>query len=1014
MPDLVIPATSTNKGAPNAKIDRLKLSVDTGGDVAKTSSPRKHKSTPKASAKSRPRKTGTPASPKTGVPLPCLPLRVTEGSNGALSRLNKLFGEHVNPGGVLRSEAEWECLRRLGQKHLGVGRWMPKANVSSGTEAGMTWCTRVHYIGTCKVDLGDFSGAKLEMRFPGTSVTGKIRLRDLLVLPVRAEYGNLCWYDTSNMAEASLQESPLKAVSIRNDGEDGVSAFYQAGDYSYVIDEPDASNTLTIADPVHMRMGHVLEVVAVPSSSIEALYPRAAGRERTPALLRDLMRRAEALIGGDKRVPDELKGRAIMALAALAMTHNIKQELALVARFKLGCLELNSALRDAFTVPTGIYGWLVSSCHTCRRWSRQLLGGVSTRARVALLGSSALAAWVLHHWLRRNYSVLRKSFVRALLKWVSLLLTWASSLWRVMKRLAGRKSPRRLVPGRIRAIGTSAVITDVVLEETIKRLVPGGTTAIVMVEALRHRSLLYAPTALMHVLAARQNFALGVLLHFFWNKSVLAARSPVETGPDDVCVDAIELRDNEPVADGCSFSIAGQSVNSRLVCCDARPSWHFRALSVDGVVVSVFRSCACNERAAIRSRVTCQESSESSFWPIWWPKASKMPLVVEEDTEVWMHHLPNRARGLINAAPTVAAVEASDRPMQAFVKRELAVESVQGQPLKLDPVPRIIQGRSLPIKVATGPWTWRFGKALRTTYPASGSFVYGGGCSSEELGEVIDRVTCQLTDDGGAWVAFDCKRFDRTVGPTPMRMLYREYVQCGAPTDCLAALAGRDGVRRGSTRNGIRYSRHAQVSSGDGDTTAGNSRIHLVLLEACPSVQAAIVMGDDAVVWTSDASEVATAYRQGGFEPKVSADLDFCSSLFWPSDQGTTLGPKIGRLIGKTFHSMNKIEGSYLRWLRGVCLGLDLSCSHVPILRVLIPHMLSLCGDGPVLRSDDFEYKTRSTERRCTTESTWDYMFERYSLSESDVLDMEAEILRVDIGSVLVGQHWVDLVQRDV
>lgn len=889
---------------------------------------------------------------------------------------------------------------------------MPKASVSSGKEAGLTWCTSVHHIGSSQVDLGDFSGAKLVMRYPGTSVSGKIRLLDLLVLPVRAEYGNLCWYDTSNAVD-SVVESPLKTVPIRAGGGRGVSAFYQAGDYSYITDEPNASNELHTVGP-RLHVGYKLDVIAVPSSSIEALYPRAAGRERTPALLRDLMRRAEALIGGDSRVPGELKGKATMALAALAMTHNIKQELAMMARFKLGCLELNSALEDAFTAPTGWSGMLVSRYHTIRRWHRYLLGGVGARAKVAVFGSTALAAWISHWQIRKHFTTPWLGAIRFLLKMWALVLTRVNVLGRLFKSTAGLGATPQLFAGSLRAVSGSAALVDVMLEETIKRLAPGGTTAIIMIEALRHRSLLYAPTAFMHVLAARQHFMLGVVLHFLWNQAVLTALAPSEKGPSDVCVDALALRDNEPVAVGCSFSVAGQSANSRLVCCDARPSWYFRALSVDGVVVSVFRSCACNERAAIRSRVTCQEASESEFWPLWWPKASKMPLVVEEDTEVWMHHLPNRARGLISAAPTIAAVGEADRPMQAFVKRELAVVSVDGQPLKQDSVPRIIQGRTLPVKVSTGPWTWRFGKALRETYPVTGNYVYGGGCSSEELGSVIDRVTCQLKDDGGAWVAFDCKRFDRTVGPTPMRMLHKEYGRCGAPADCLSALAGRDGVRRGRTRNGISYSRVAQVSSGDGDTTAGNSRIHLVLLEACPSVRAAIVMGDDAVVWTSDASEVAAAYRQGGFEPKVSADLDFCSSLFWPSDQGTTLGPKIGRLISKTFHCANKMQGSYLCWLRGVCLGLTTSCSHVPILRVLIPHLLSLCGNGPVLRSDDFQYKTRSTQKRRVTESTWDYMFDRYKLSESDVISMEEEIKQICLGSVLVGQHWVDLVRRDV
>jgi hypothetical protein len=597
---------------------------------------------------------------------------------------------------------------------------------------------------------------------------------------------------------------------------------------------------------------------------------------------------------------------------------------------------------------------------------------------------------------------------------------WKAGLWKLGQF-------RNLLEGSTLKTGTvlqstcmsdSHIIRHAALEETLKRVVPYGTHTIIALEAFRHRTLDYIPTAVMHVLASRLNLMFGIWVHSSWNFFVKYRLPRLQemirtVGPLDVCVDEIALRANEDVSLTSKFRVPGHNPDGRLACTDGKPSWYYRAVYVEGVEVTVFRSCACNERAAIRSRVVCQDPSESMLWPLWWPKARKMPVVAEPDLEVWLRHLPTRARGKIQTAPTIAAPNKRDQLMQAFVKRELAVSKIATTPTKVDPVPRIIQGRSVAIKVATGRFTWAYGKALRTVYPTDSLYVYGGGCSSEDIGQAFDRIAVSGEAGAGKWYAFDCKRFDRTVGPAPMACLYDEYKACGAPRDCLAALAGRDGERVGSTRNGILFSRIAQVSSGDGDTTCGNSRIHLVLLEACPVVGAAIVMGDDAVVWTDNPGAVCDAYRAGGLEPKVSPDLDFCSALFWPTEEGSVLGPKIGRLLGKTFHAMNKMDGGYQPWLRGVCLGLLTSCSHVPILRVLVPHMLGLAGQGPVHRPDDYRYKLRSEQMHVACPTTWEFTQLRYGLSESDVISMEQEVSQLSLGQALTGERWIDLVRRD-
>jgi hypothetical protein len=352
--------------------------------------------------------------------------------------------------------------------------------------------------------------------------------------------------------------------------------------------------------------------------------------------------------------------------------------------------------------------------------------------------------------------------------------------------------------------------------------------------------------------------------------------------------------------------------------------------------------------------------------------------------------------------------------MKSFVKREKAVWVAGCYTFKRDPVPRLIQGRSVDVKVATGPFTWAYGKSLCKLYAADTDYVYASGVSAEDLGKVLERHPDQ-GPNGYNWVAFDCKRWDSTVGPSPTLCLWREYKKCGAPKNCIDTFRDRHKRRFGKTRSGITYSRFAQVSSGDGDTSAGNTRIHLVMLENCGAVKAAIVHGDDSCVYTNDVEAVSHHYRVGGFNPVPSQDFDFCSALFWPTEDGLVLGPKIGRLLAKTFTSTHHFSPSkHLEWLRGVCLGLDVSCSYIPILRALIPRLLHLCGDGKVWCQDSYDYKTRAAARHGLCEETWIFMQHRYDLSEQDVLAMESELQTVELGTLLCGAPWLDLVIRDM
>jgi hypothetical protein len=253
-----------------------------------------------------------------------------------------------------------------------------------------------------------------------------------------------------------------------------------------------------------------------------------------------------------------------------------------------------------------------------------------------------------------------------------------------------------------------------------------------------------------------------------------------------------------------------------------------------------------------------------------------------------------------------------------------------------------------------------------------------------------------------------------------MDMLYKEYKSLGAPAECLAYLSdrGSKGTRYGVTSHGIRFSRVAQVASGDGDTTAGNTRIHLVLLQNTPGVVAAMVMGDDAIVLADSPVPVLAQYIRGGFDPKKAEVFDFCSQYLWPAFDGngivSVLGPKIGRVLAKTFISTHNFdESKQLEWLKGVCLRLEHSVSFIPILRTIVSRFLELTEGKRAWYESEYEYKIHCGRSFEVAETTWVFLQQVYGVDESTVVALEAYIQQATLPMVLPYELFGRFVEAD-
>jgi len=965
------------------------------------------------------------------------PVRVDEKDH---KRLCALFGPHTNPtSGPLTADATWSILVAYGDRMLGGGRWLPSPNLLHGNEAGVHWTTTLITTDNVWTET-DLRDAVVEIRFPATEADSKVSLERIVSSSVTAVFGKLSYCVRNDGAFAVVPV--MGSQALRTLGQS--LRYYMCGNSYYTVAAPPELQPRPLWDMCMMPWPVVVKatvaVIAVPRIMLEELYPRAAGRKRDDALLRDLTRAANAIVGSSSLISPESKGRVAAKLAFLALVYNSDAEAMMYRDYIPGCLKLNAAASKAWLPPTVRWSWWDMGKRSCQlvllREFMALAEALFVMRKMAKIAPAGTATFTPSNIVNSTGHAIRRqneAFVAFVHLWFGLVvgkLRWAilniaafpppkgdvmSSLLVGFRRLFGRSGP----PGTVEVGGEVGMLLSVVGEELLKRSHLLATPMVIATEASIH-GWRYLPTATMHLVSVAVPLPIGVLLHYTYNSFVAGeawgSRSR-ETGPPahyDVCVDqeGSVLRDNEAVQAPSTFSHPlGLPVVGPLACSEPKIATHFRALSIETVVIDVFRSCACNERAAVMSRVTSVHNEYLEIWEQWYLRSLNIGLVLQPDYDKWLSNQSSMSKGLITRDPTTGVLSGNSSVMRSFVKREKAITSVGGRSIKNNPAPRIIQGRDVATKINTGDWTWALGKRLAVVYHPGGNFMYASSRSAEEIGNFYDRHACEQEE--GKWVAIDCSRWDRSVGPAALHTLNQAYKAAGAPRCLLDAFRDRGKIRHGKTSHGWKYSRAGQVSSGDGDTSSGNGWLHLMLLSNCSAVKAAAVSGDDAIIFTTDVDAVLTQYRAGGMDPVLAPDVDFCSSLFWPTNDGTVLGPKIGRFLAKTFYCVHKFDGGYMPWLRGVCLSLENTCSFVPILRVIVPRLLFLCGVGKVWRGEKYLYKSLAANQHSVVEETWAFMQDRYGLSESDVLAMEEQAAQITIGSTLGGDDWIGLVTRD-
>jgi hypothetical protein len=420
----------------------------------------------------------------------------------------------------------------------------------------------------------------------------------------------------------------------------------------------------------------------------------------------------------------------------------------------------------------------------------------------------------------------------------------------------------------------------------------------------------------------------------------------------------------------------------------------------------------------------------------------------------WVERYPYRMReGLRRAYNQYRAhgLSKSDFYRDSFIKMEL-YHKVSRDGLDLIK-PRLIQGGSDKLKVAQGPLTLDYARAVAKHWDGTHSRIfYVRGVSAEETGERVQAFTNKV----GTFRALmsDLAAFDSTVTSETRSVVKKKHEPVLSQKE-MEALHGV--ITAGSTRHGVKYADdEQQINSGDGGTnvdgTEINAHAHVTYLidavrddpdtatlesgltEAQLVYLAAkslfadyewllLVCGDDALLLMDE--RLASKFNIERYEevfnglglrptPELHDDLakvEFCSKLFWPVSEGgrntIVLGPKPGRIIERIGYSIAQPNALNLA---AKYAQLSTDCAHVPLASQFLHNTRRLVTGKArgTLDKYEAEFMVRATRKHAISDVTWSFFQRRYDVEKREVLEWTDSLMQItSIPAVVATPPWM-------
>lgn len=490
--------------------------------------------------------------------------------------------------------------------------------------------------------------------------------------------------------------------------------------------------------------------------------------------------------------------------------------------------------------------------------------------------------------------------------------------------------------------------------------------------------------------------------------------------------------------------------------CPAGPRVVRTGPMVAGHLPLVYKNCAHNRITGIRRRFAQlkaveHEVAEAEYYQLWkefWAfrTSPSVNVVAELRASEWEKRFPagkrrdfaeDRSRTITLPTHHTIFVKSEKSPMpEHFLNPDHwdGDEPIGAEFVKLDP--RVICCPAAATRYSTGSVGCELTHALGDVLSAEkGTLVYPCGYTAERLGELFDEAMLvrrdlilvfgddffavhwlrSETDQGEVWrplfLLADASRQD-----SHMRKLIKL-----ANASVLIPAGGKGTLMAWFRKHWFTTHEEVEIRDPNVSLTSEHSMTSGDPLTGANATATGAVLAKE-LVRLATAGETRAIVAGFPYELASSPyleEVDFLSMLWYPAlrngEQVTKPGPKLGRILAKTFWHIGNLGALKCRaHLRGVVECLWLCASHIPILNDLLRALLAdTAGVTPWGNDPSDIYKIRGTVAYEEAPDAVEFMCRRYELNLFSLRALRAEASKATADTVFSGAMWHLIVKRD-
>jgi len=328
-----------------------------------------------------------------------------------------------------------------------------------------------------------------------------------------------------------------------------------------------------------------------------------------------------------------------------------------------------------------------------------------------------------------------------------------------------------------------------------------------------------------------------------------------------------------------------------------------------------------------------------------------------------------------------------------------------------DKAPRLIQGGEPEYVAILGPFFASLQRQVKKIWDSRSPLFFVSGASAKQVSEYILDFEGKLLED-------DISSFDSSLHELLCELEIWMSKKFGA-SPLILQLMEFNAQTHGQTSHGIKYKVKGTRKSGDPFTSLYNSILnglmHMFIyckVRGCTLQQARsqvrmLLCGDDNLM-RHLGPEINFKQEMLGLGFKSDAiyrdsiyDSEFCSNVFYDTELGPCLGPKLGRVLNKFAHFISPPKQFHPHSLmRGLALGFLGASSYVPVLRELCEYIGDKFKNHVAVYPKDLEHRLKFDG---VGYMKYNYLLShRYGLNAEQIDQMITDVKNKNISKIIM------------